>query len=207
MQNKRLLLFLLIAGGILGVLAVVFFILKPFQNSNQPSEQPTVPEQRPFNPQGAVPQLPEATGTPPSPNDPAEAERQAQEALKREAMNYAARQGTYSSVDGFASVKTVFDLSTQEVRDFLQARSDQLAKQYPSYGPSYGRTTRALSAAITDGTPVLDGSQVGIDVQAQVILNDAQGNETVSYELIRLTFAKIADAWLVSNIRIEPLNL
>ncbi len=207
MKNKRLLLFLLVGGGILAIAAILFFVFKPFQQSSQIPAQPDVPQQRVFNPQEAVPKLPEATGTPPSADDPAEAERQAQEALKRQAVEYAARQGTYSSVDGFAAVKTVYDQSTQAVQDFLKARSDKLITQYPSYGPSYGRTTRALSATIVSGTPILSGTEAHVDVQTQVILNDVQAQETVSYELVGLNLKKEAGVWLVSDITVEPLNL
>lgn len=207
MNRRAILLILLVVGAIAGILAVIFLIIRPFEGVT-PEQPPPLPGQtRPeFNPEQAVPTVPSPTGTPPSTTDPAEQERQAQEALKRQAMDYAGRQGSYSSVDGFASIRQVYTLSTTSLQQYLESQRQALAVQYPAFGPSWSKVTRPLSARIISGVPVLASAEVVVEVQAQTIVHDTNGAETVAYERITITYTGSAGARVADRIEIVPLN-
>lgn len=207
-MQKRVYLILLIVGAVVGIILVVVFLIKPF--SGTPSTQPAPLDrgavERPFNP-AEPPTFQSATGPAPDVNSPEEQERQAQEALKRQAMSYAGRQGSYSSIDGFESMRQVYPESTKTLADFLEAERQKLIAAHPSYGPSYGRTTRSLSANIVSSEPILTGTKAVLEVQAQVLTNEADGTEHLTYEKITVSFEKSNGEWVANDIRRDPLQL
>jgi len=208
MNNKRVFLITLIVVAVLAVLGVIYFFFWPFDFGTQPERQPPPQETpvQPFDPSRApVREQPE--GPAPDINDPAEQERQAQEALKRQALDFSARAITYSSVNQFESIRQVYPDSTNELVEFLENQRQELASRYPAFGPAYGRTTRSLSANITDGTPVLENETVTVAVQAQVIINGTDGSETISYERITITFNRVGESWFADRIETQPLDL
>ncbi len=204
---KRTLLILLIVGAIAAVLAVIIFILKPF--GDLPGQQPPpLPErvERTFEPSDAVPKPP-APSPAPDVNDPAERERQAQEAMKRQGMDFAGRVGSYSSVDNFAALRDVYALVTDEYRAKLEVMRADLIKQYPSFGTSWGRTYRPLTTKILSGTPVLSSSRVVVEVQGQLIIERAGENPVVSNVKSTITFVKQGTNWIVSDVTEATLEL
>jgi hypothetical protein len=208
-MQKRTYLILLIVGAVLALIAVVFFFLRPFGDGT-PATQPTPPPsgvpQTPFNP-AAPPTFESPTGVAPDINDPAEQERQAQEALKRQAMSYAGRVGSHSSVDGFISIRQVYTESTEPLRERLESERQSLVATYPSFGPNYGKTTRSLSAFIASSEPIFTGTFALVEVQAQVVTNDTNGTETITYEKIAITFTRSNGEWLAAEIERESIQL
>jgi len=208
MNRRAILLILLVVGAIAGILAVIFFIIRPFEGSGPAQPSPLPEPSRPTFDPSQPPVTPSApTGTTPSTSDPVERERQAQEALKRQALDYAGRQGSYSSVDGFIAIRQVYTLSTPTLQQFLESKRQELVRQYPGFGPSWSKGTRPLSAKITSGTPVLSSPQVVVEVQAQTTTNETDGTETVAYERIIITYTSINGSWIAERVDIAPLEL
>ena len=187
-----------------------FFIVRPFDGGDQdviqPEPPPTEIPDRPFDPT-TPPVLEPSTGPTPDVNSPEERERQAQEALKRQAMSFAGRSGSYSSVDSFASMRQVYSESTERLRDFLETQRQDLISRYPSFGSSYGRTVRSLSADVVSGVPVLSNDTVVLEVQTQVTINATDGQESIIYEMVTVTFVKSGEEWVADDVRVAPLDL
>lgn len=207
-MNKRTYLILLVIGAIVAVGLVIFYFLWPRDTQTPVTQPPPVDRApaQPFDP-SRPPTLEPSTEPAPDINDPAERERQAQEALKRQALDFASRQGSYSSVDEFAAIRQVYTQSTQELADFLEGERQTLIARYPAFGPSYGRTTRSLSAKILTGIPVLESGTAEVEVQAQVVTNSASGGETIGYERIVVSYTKSGNTWVASRVEASPLEL
>ncbi len=207
-MNKRILFVLLALVGIIGIGLVVWFVLKPVLpgipgfNQQPPALQPRV--ETPFDPSKAVPPTPNPM-IKADPTSPEEKERQAQEALKRQALDFSARQGTYSNADDFDSLRELFPLVTSELRKKLETRREQLRLDHPSFGPSWSQTMRALSADVEPkSVPVLSNTKAVVYVQAQQVTQDRNAQTTA---LVRLTvsFTKQGQLWIPSDVSLDPL--
>lgn len=205
-MQKRVTLGLLILGAVIGITAVVIFILKPFGKFSG-EQPPPLPESRPFQPTDLAPKPIQPTEIPPDTSDPVERERQAQEAIKRAAFEVSARAGTYSSVDGFAALRDVSNFVDADTQTKLAAQQKELARQYPTFGPSWGRSFRPLSSSITSGTPVLSSSRVVVEVQGQIIEERTNENPNVRNGKTTITFVKQGSGWVVSDIKEGELKL
>lgn len=208
-MQKRLLLVLLIIAALLGLFAVYWFVLRPVLPS-LPVQPPALNQQPevPFNAQKAAvpqPQPQQPQGPAPSTTDPAEQERQAQEALKRSSMDIAARVGSYSNADNFdalrvmqASVGTAYAVKLENLRT-------QLIKDHPEYGPAWGQTLRALSATIDQGSiPVLNRTTATVSVQGQLtVISD--GKSTTSYVTVTLTLQRNGSNWMATDASFATL--
>lgn len=97
-MNKRILAIILVVVGILAIIGTLWFFVFKKPSAPVVPQQPgqnTVTPSVPFDPSTSVPTFqPPTTSTPPDANSAEEKERQAQEKLRRIAMNYAARLGT-----------------------------------------------------------------------------------------------------------------
>jgi hypothetical protein len=198
-MNKRLLAIVLVLFAIATViLAFVWVVLPLFRPSTeQPPPLPS-PAGPVTPPTPAFPTQPPEP--PPDPNSPAEKERQAQEALKRRAVDFASRVASYSSVDDFAGIRDVFGDATAEVQSFLEAERKKLVEAHPSFGPSWGQTTRSVASRIEEGIPVLNGTRAVVVVQTQKTIERSDGPSETRYEEAVLSFQKVNGEWLVNRI-------
>jgi len=207
-MQKRNLFILLLVLAILGIGAVVWFILRPVLPSipGFTQQPPALPAEVPFNPQNSVPQQPTTTGQNTDPNSPQEKERQAQEALKRQATDFAARQGTYSSADNYESLRAITVAVTPELRTKLEARLAQLRKDHPNFGPSWSQSIRPLSTTLSNASiPVLSKTSATLTVQAQQVTESASGEQTAMVTLT-VVYAKQGDSWIPSDVSLQPYN-
>lgn len=209
MNNKRFLFIFVALAGAVGIGLVLWFVLKPvlpsFPSSEQPPALPTRVETS-FDPSKAVPTPPTTPTVKTDPTSPEEKERQAQEALKRQAMDFAARQGTYSNADDFDSLRELFPTVTAELKIKLEARREQLRKEHPAFGLSWSQTLRTLSAEL-DGrsVPVLSKTAATVYVQAQQITETVREGKQTSFVRLTVSFTKQGDVWVPSDITLEPL--
>jgi DNA polymerase III gamma/tau subunit len=207
-MNKRFLFVLLAIAGAIGISLVLWFILRPvlpsFPGINQ--QPPTLPNrvETPFDPTKSVPPTPKSD-VKADPTSPEERERQAQEALKRQALDFAARQGTYSNSDDFDSLREMFPVVTAALRAKLEARYNDLRRDHPAFGAAWSQTMRALSADIEPSSaPVLNGTQATVYVQAQQV---TETNNSKTDSLVRLTveFTRQGSTWIPSDVSLQPL--
>jgi len=209
MNKKRIYLIVLIISAAAAVAAVVFYFLWPGISGPTPSKQPpaqTSTPPAPFDP-SRPPTLQPPTGSAPDINDPAEQERQAEEALKRQALDFAGRQGSYSNANDFVAIRQAYPQSTTQLATFLESQRQELINTYPSYGAPYGRTMRSLSANITAGQPILNGTAATVEVQTQVVTNNTNGSSATSYVKVTIEYIKSGDVWMADHIQSEPLPL
>jgi len=209
-MNKRIYLILLIVGSALAIALVIFYFLWPFGSGGpkapQPQPLPSEIPSQPFDP-SRPPTLDTSDVPTPDINDPAERERQAQEALKRQGLDFSARQGSYSSADEFIAIRQIYPQSTSNLVAFLEDKRQSLIDKHPFYGASYGRTTRSLSAKILSGTPIVESKSAVVEVQTQVVTNDSNGSESISYERVTISYTKSGSTWLAERVETTPMDL
>ncbi len=209
-MNKRYLFIILLVVGVVGILLVLWYILRPaLPFVRTPEQPPTLPPrvETPFNPATAVPQPPTGTTGTVDPTSPEERERQAQTALNRQALDFAARQGTYSNADGFDSLRSLYASVTPELQAKFESHRADLLRDHPTFGTGWSQTMRALSSNIDNASlPLGERTSAVVFVQAQQINDDAQTGRTTSLVMIRIEFVKQNDAWMPSDVLIEPLN-
>lgn len=196
-MNKRLLAILLVVVGLLAIIGVLwfFFFNKPKTTliPQQPGQN-TVTPSVPFDPSTSVPTFEPPTGTPPDPNSAEEKERQAQEKLRRIAMNYAGRLGTYSADDGFEAIRDSQAIATTEFQPRLASLRAQLLNDHP-VGSHWSQEARSVTSAIVPTSlPVFGKTSATINVQAQRTVGSTQ-----DYLNIAITLTEQNGNWLVSN--------
>ncbi len=206
-MRNRILLVLLIIAALIGIGAVVWFVLRPVLPAGilQPPASTQQPSEKPFNPTPALPTAPTST-TQTDSNSPAERERQAQEALKRTSLDFAARLGSYSNADNFDSLRVLQASVDTGLATKMEALRKNLQGSHPNFGASWGQTTSALSAQIVSATPIIGTSEAKVQVQAQITIESAGSAPVVTQNRVNLTFKNVGNAWIVSEYGVQPLE-
>lgn len=127
---------------------------------------------------------------PPQPDSAVQDNASAQ--LKRFALDFASRFGTFSTDAPNENIKQLLPRMTGELETWARAR----LKEAPVFVQAQRVTTRALSSKIMSETAV--GAQV--TVQAQRVYRDAQG-ERVTYETAQLLVRKSNLGYLVERLQ------
>jgi hypothetical protein len=210
-MDKRILAALLLFGGLVAIGAVIWWVVAQ-GGSGRPTTEPTqLPTQQPLLDPSTGRQINPDQVTQPTkidPQSPEERERQAQEALKRHALSFAARYGSYSNTDEFGSWRSLGVDITAGVQPYLVAEQKKLLQAHPQKDGYWGQTTKALSSRITSALPVLGKTTAEVTVQTQqTITADAQPNPSVSYQEMILSYSNVNGTWLVSRITLKPLVL
>ena len=197
--QKRLLFILLIVSAAVALGLVFWYILRPVLPSLPgTTQQPApLPAGVPFDPSKSAPQPP-TNEVKVDPNSAAEKQRQSDEALKRQAMDFAARQGTYSNADDYQALRDAQANVTDALKAKLEARRVQLKKDHPTFGTPYSQTIRTLSSEIS-GTGV-------VKVQAQQITEEQGKARVVATVIVTVTMQKSGDNWIPSDVTLEPYN-
>jgi hypothetical protein len=206
-MNKRFLALLLAIAGLIALGLVVWFVLLPAW-----SRTPAIPIPSPTGQNGQTgTQNPSVTSPAPSvapePGSPEERERLAQEALKRFSIDAVARSNSYSNVDGFASLQQAELDATSGRQAELKALRLTLSAAHPSPGPSWGVTTKALSARIISGTPVVSASSAVVTVQAQKTQTESGKEPQTSFVEVRVTLEKVGTGWRIAGQAETTLDL
>lgn len=203
-MRNRILLILLVLAGIAGIIAVVWFVLRPVLPgfSPQPPASTQQPSERPFNPTPSIPQAPTSSGAVDA-NSPAERERQAQEALKRTAIDLAARLNTYSNANDYEALRQAQSIVDAEYAKQIETLRQTLRREHPSFGLSYGVTMNSLSAVINSPPPIFTATQASVSVQAQRVIENQGKLNDVSQVRIDLTFKKDGTAWVLTGQSIQ----
>lgn len=207
-MRNRIILILLVLGGIAGIIAVIWYILVPVLPTSiapQPPASTQQPSERPFNPTPPIPQAPTTTSQVDA-NSPAERERQAQEAIKRAALDLAARINTYSNADDFEALRQAQTYVGGQMLSDITSLRDQLRKDKPSFGVSWGVTMSPLSATLTSKPPYLNAAQATLNVQAQKTVESFGKPDEVSQVSIDITLEKNGAGWIVTKQSIQPVE-
>lgn len=208
MNNRRGIFIILIVLAVLALGAIVWWLVAPlFQPpASNPAEQP--PE-LPVAIQPTTPVAPTATQAfppPPRPTDAEQRESYAQDVVMQRAKTLATALGTYSSAEGFASLRDLKVQSTAEMQAFLDSEQQRLVALHPSYGPAWSQSIRALSARIQSPLPVLGKTEVDVQVQAQQTVESDQQSPEISYQVASIKMVKVGEVWFARFIRWEPFQ-
>lgn len=200
MQQKRPLAILLLLVGFIAIALIAWFFLRPPKKAVQPPPlQHTNIIQAPTPKRDA----PQSVSAPPV----AQSELEAQEAIKRFTALFVGRIGSYSSVDGFAGMKTGYTQTSSEVQGFLEAERKKMVEAHPAFGVSWGQTTRPVTTNIISALPVLGKDSVEVSVQSQVITeNGVAASPEISYQETDVVLKKQGDAWVVTRISWKPFE-
>lgn len=205
-MRNRILLILLVLAGLAGITAVIWFIVRPALPASVVTTQPAaVVPTKPEVPFQEVPALPTlATSTKAvDVTSPEEKERQAKEALKREALSMAARLNTYSNADSFDALRVLQVGVDPAMAAKLEAQRSALKESHPSFGNSWGQMMQAMSAVIHSPAAILSAEQALVSVQVQTTVEDGAKSPVVSQNRVDLTFKHNGNSWLVSDMAIQ----
>lgn len=204
-MQRRTSIVLLLLAGIIAIIAVLWWALAPVLKKSADQQPPALPDK-------AAPVAPVTPSKIPTAAKPATTlsgaalqEDQLQNALKRKAMVFAGRFGTYSSVDGFAALRDAQVDATTDLRKALVTQQAALQKDHPPYGNSWGITTLALSAAVVDA-PVAGKTSVSLTVQTQQNVYVAGAVQSTSYQEADMKLVKDGQDWRVSELTWKPVQ-
>lgn len=210
MNRNRILFIVLVVAAAIGLGLVFWYVLRPVlpgTPATKTEQPPALPPSVPFDPSKTAPQPPQPTGEPVDTTSPEERERQAQEALKRQAMDYASRQGTYSNADDYRALVDAQANVTVELATKLEDQRTLLRRSHPAFGPSYSQTIRSLSASIdATSVPLLNRSSATVRVQAQQITEEQGKARGVATVVVIVSFVKQGDNWIPSDVTLEAYN-
>ena len=206
-MSRRTTAILLISAGVAAIVGILIWLWWPYHQASKPvapvAQPPAYPTTSTTAPVAVnVPvAIPAASQAQVSAN-----ERVAQEKLRREAVDFAARLATYSSADEFAGMKQVYLQSSPSVQTYLEAERQKLIGEHAMRGPSWGQTARALSSRIVSTLPLSGQKDAEVIVQVQLV-NGTEG-ETLktSYKEVVLHFTKITTGWQVDRITWQEFN-
>lgn len=198
MIQRRTKAILLIAFGVLVILAVIWWLFQSWREANPAVTQP------PAYPDGEVQTAPlpvEPAPAAPAPVDPGVVEsRRLEDKLRRMAQAFASRAGTYSNSDDFAALRDAGLEATPSVRTFLTNEQKRLRETYALRSGIWGQTTYGLTSKITSATPIGAQTEVTVKVQTQVITESGDATPVKSYRQANITLQKSGTSWLVSRI-------
>jgi hypothetical protein len=126
-------------------------------------------------------------------------ERALQDFLRRQAVDFAARVGTYSNSDEFAGIKQVYVDASPELRTYLETQRLELVKAHPLRGELWGQTARSLSSRILTSAPLVGKTSADVLVQLQ-ILSGPDGQTSKSYREAKITYTRANATWTASRI-------
>lgn len=211
-MSKRVIAFCLIIFALIVIVLTLVWAFKPSVLERRSSSPPSISDQAPSD-IGRPSDQTASTSTSPSvkpktldPNSPEERERQAEEAAKRFALQFSARALTFSSLDQFRSLATIYPDATKEVQSYLEKQRQDLAAKYPQTDRTWGMTTNALAARLTTGGGVIGQTKIGVTVQAQQTREAAGVKQTPTYVEIVLELTRNGYAWNVSRITTQPFE-
>jgi hypothetical protein len=198
MQKRTIAILLVVVGAalILAVLGWLFLGKKSIKQPPAPQPSPTIRTSPP------VAQPMPTSGAPVV----SQSEQQLQDQLKRQASDFAARMGSYSSLDEFAGIKNVYVNATPAVQTFLESERQTLTRLHPIIGPSFGQTARALTSRITSPLPIEKQTRVQLTVQVQHTIEDGSKID-VEYAEVQITLERQDAAWIVSRVSSESITL
>ena len=203
-MSRRSLAWSLIVLAVIACLAAFVWFAVPFLSSKKSSTQPSpLPKTgqpttgRPSNGIGTASSS--RAGTELSAN-----KRQAQDRLKQQAADFTSRIGSYSSVNGFDALREASLSTNADVRAVLMKQRSDLTLTHPTFGPSWGQTTRAIAVRIVNGFTVLNATNAEVVVQSQHSIESADGFAKPTYDELHITFAKDHGIWTVTHLETTP---
>lgn len=206
-MQKRTIAILLLVGGALALLAVLYWTFKPWLDEKRNAPPAPVPSAQPNKPSTGNVKTPTSPAAPPARPASVTGEERLQQFLKQQASQVAARQGTYASSDEFAALRELMVEVSPAMQTFLEGQRQALIKAHPAKGPSWGQTTKTLSSRITSSLPIGNQATVEVTVQAQQIIESAGKPPEISYREIIVSYQRLDNRWIVTRIESRLLVL
>lgn len=195
MENKKKISFIIMAIALLMIALIVWFVMQ--KNSQKVVENPTNVENY-----GAV--LPTGvlnTSTPGNqPRDyrnfdiSKEPKREADaEAVKKIAMSFAERFGSFSNHSNYANIEDLKIFMTKNMGDWAEGYLTELKKEKTTNGEYYGVMTKAVSAQVNSFDSTGGIAEIVIMTRRQ----ETQGTKVGTYfdQQLTLKMAKEGGAW------------
>lgn len=206
-MNKRQAFYALLLVALIAVGVIVWWLVGPLLNK-APATPAAQPPALPTSVTPVIPAVP--TSSAPQqvvlPNQEQQREDQAEDAAIQRARLFASLAGTYSSTEGFSSLHDLRAQATPEMQNFLQAEQARLAALHPAFGSSWTQSTKALSARIVSGLPILGKESVQLVVQTQQTVETNDAKPVVSYQEATVGLTKVGNAWNVSSVTWKPFQ-
>ena len=167
----------LLALGVIGLLVAVWWFVWPWVRESGKARQPApVVSTGPTTGSPVTPGISSSAKQAPDANSPEEKERQAQERLKQQASEFVVMVGTFSQADEFDALREAGLQTTKDLHGFLSKQRATLMAAHSRFGPSWGQTTRAISARLISGTPLLSSSEVMVQGRGKWVYQWRQKN-------------------------------
>lgn len=181
-----------VAGGVVAIAIIALIVRAIITKTGQPAAPVA---QQPAGEAGA-PTQPLATTTPKTIPEPIKSPGQpmpdtADGVLKRAALDFAARFGTYSTDVQNQNLKQLLPVMTGDLRTWAEKKVAEPPKFYIAY---QGVTTRALAAKIISQT----SKDAKVEVSTQRVYTSA-AKITTEYETARLHLIVSGSNWLVDS--------
>ncbi len=209
-MSRRTIAILLIAFGLISIIGIGLWLWWPYRKTAAPVQVPPV-----VQPPGYSDDIGTATSSlintpvlvPAYDRDQINlSERTLQDLLRRQAVDFAARVGTYSNSDEFAGMKQVYVDASLELRTYLETQRGELVKAHPLRGELWGQTARALSSRLLTPPPLAARTSVDVLVQLQII-SGPDGQTNKSYREATITYTRINTTWTASRIVWKDIQL
>ena len=201
MSKRTIAIFLIVLGIVAVVLAVLWIGLPTWRSGKIVAQPPSLSKTAPTtaSPSGGVVKTPSTTGSVVNEN-----ERTAQERLKQQATDFAARVGTFSSVNGFDSLREASLLVNGEARTSLMKTRQDMIVTHPMYGPSWGQTTKSVAVRITSGFPIQSNNNAELVIQVQRTTETGNIISHPFYEEVTLSYVPDHSLWIVTRVASKP---
>ena len=210
-MERRTKLLLIILLGLLLLLLGLYFLLSPFLAQRQAQAPAGAKPATPLvtatggkaNTGGQPPTIgnaPVTAGTAPVNCDLRTLENRARSAVERI--------GSGTSGDGFLGYDDALLQLTDAGRAALLAEQAKLRQDHPAAGPTYGLSTRAISAKATEGA--MGDASIMVQVQAIQRIDAGVPNQPVATQgkSVKVTFQKQADgSYLIDSLVWEDVKL
>lgn len=200
-MSRRSIATALITFGVLLIIGILVWLWWPYHQAAKPVNPVVQPPAYPAETASVPANVNVPIVIPPANQIQVSAdERTAQENLRRQSVDFAARLGTYASADEFAGMKQVYVEVTPEVQAFLELQRLELVKSHASRGPSWGQTARSVSSRIVSALPLSTHSDAEVIVQMQLSSGAETAKPTITYKELAIHYVKSGGLWRVDRV-------
>lgn len=179
-QRRRNIIIAVIVVALLIIALILWFLLRGGDGVEEPIDEGAIPTETIIEAEVAD-------------VEPATAGEASAETV---AKNFVERFGTYSSDVAFTNVEEVQELSTASYYSVLQGQVFTV----PDNTEYSGRTTRAISTTLIDGSEELGRMVFEVTVQNE-LASGTRANASIEYTTATITVVKQGEDWLVDGFQ------
>src|SRR5512133_561636 len=194
-MNRSMKIILLVAGGVIMIGLIAYFIIVPVFTANAPAPAANANKNvGVIAPAANANSQPPVNSPVPPPAEVAPAAKQAA-AARSIALSFAARLGTYTNQNDLANLNDLQNISTAPVWKYINGDyRNSVLKTLPVGGSYYAMTSTVVNAALV---PVSDAE---MSAKVQLQRSETGSVVKVSYATLDLILKKVNDNWLVARL-------